>query len=768
MKENIFMHLVQKLLPSLLSGTAALLLAAAAQAGGYPHYLQNGIECGNCHNVHGSQPNLIWEQAAQQDIDHTSMNQLCWSCHNDADAVAVATHSSQQASAKYGNWTVECVACHEPHFQLQGSVFQGTVASADATTITRSGAADWTPDAFRGMIVFPDRNRTDASYLIAGNTADTLTVDPDVTTPQVDGAMEPGLVNAGDTFVISYGKLIRNQVDLGRIAEYASTAMPLPDPAYPKSGLRQVRFNRPTGADSFADGDTAYTGICEVCHTQTTHWRNDGTLAGIGVHAGLDGSDCTLCHRHTDGFAPYDHLAQGVVTLSTDCTGCHETVNPVVDVHANNCGLCHANGIGAGPLVEPYETDVPSGGECMDCHSLVTGAHDEVSHAASPPQDLVLIYAEGDHDDAMEWDGEVLVDCSRCHTSNLKAAHAQLCARCHPSPADTLTPSWNGGCQQGGCHTSYHTESNIAHYPYDDPAYCTQCHSADWSVPQTMCSNCHAYPGNGPPVTGSDAQASYTGTARINFSVTIDGKVGVGFTFYILDGGTTETGSDVTVSAPGSHTLEFWTVDQSGRVETPHKSTNFTITGDTDPPVTTSNAQTTYWHNAWITLSATDNGDLGVKATYYRLDGGPVQTGTVVHVPGVTGTVAHTLDFWSEDWSGNVEPVNTVNFTVTAGTATLRLIWGDSDTSGPPSHPDDWAAWEVRRGGYSGTLVASGSAAVTPDEGWTGINDVVVPVYPTPYHVSIDWWDSHFGWDDNTTFPEVYATTPGEIIELRY
>lgn len=148
-----------------------------------------------------------------------------------------------------------------------------------------------------------------------------------------------------------------------------------------------------------------------------------------------------------------------------------------------------------------------------------------------------------------------------------------------------------------------------------------------------------------------------------------------------------------------------------------------------------------------------------------RLDGGPTQTYTnPINVPGVFGTVGHTLEFWSEDWSANEEiPHHTVSFTITAGTATLRLIWGDSDTTGSPcpGDPDAYMDWEIRRGS---TLVSQGGSACA----WSGVNDIVVPVYSTPYYVDIFWWDSYWGFEEVTSYPNVNVTTPGEIIELRY
>ncbi|MFQ6108810.1 MAG: cytochrome c3 family protein [Candidatus Aminicenantales bacterium] len=74
----------------------------------------------------------------------------------------------------------------------------------------------------------------------------------------------------------------------------------------PNSGLREVVFisrGRDVGDPeqySFADGDDNYDGICEVCHTQTKHHRNNST----GKHQHNKGRTCTLsnCHSHINGF----------------------------------------------------------------------------------------------------------------------------------------------------------------------------------------------------------------------------------------------------------------------------------------------------------------------------------------------------------------------------------------------------------------------------------------------------------------------------------
>ena len=179
------------------------------------------------------------------------------------------------------------------------------------------------------------------------------------------------------------------------------------------------------------------------------------------------------------------------------------------------------------------------------------------------------------------------------------------------------------------------------------------------------------------PTTTSDAVAGYTDSASIALSATDNpGGSGVATTYYILDGGALTAGTSVTVSASGSHTLEFWSVDVAGNVETPSNSVSFTIT-DSIAPTTTSNAVVSYTGSATITLSATDNvGGSGVATTYYILDGGAQTAGTSVTV---SASGAHSLEFWSVDVAGNVEtPHTTVNFSITAADTTAPTTTSDA------------------------------------------------------------------------------------------
>jgi hypothetical protein len=272
-----------------------------------------------------------------------------------------------------------------------------------------------------------------------------------------------------------------------------------------------------------------------------------------------------------------------------------------------------------------------------------------------------------------------------------------------------------------------------------------------------------------PPVTASNAQAVYYGPATIDFSITDNGKVGVGRTFYRLNGGpVTAAGKNLFVASAGAYNLEFWSMDQAGNTEAAPNHVFFTVILDNTPPVTTSNAQSTYYQGATITLTATDESTQGVKTTYYQLNAGVIQSGTTVIVPATNGTIDYTLTFWSEDWTGNVEAKKSVNFTVISGGGTIRLVWGYSDMTGSPcpGDPEADASWVIRRGSWSGPVVASGSGSCP---NWSGVNDVAVPVSSTtPYFVVVDWWESYDGYYDQSWFGGIYVTTPGQLVRLSY
>ena len=71
-------------------------------------------DCSNCHSLHGgSYPKLL--------------GNLCDACHFDGGpAPAVETHSSRTTDTSYGNWDLDCWACHNPHTQEQDNTWGTT------------------------------------------------------------------------------------------------------------------------------------------------------------------------------------------------------------------------------------------------------------------------------------------------------------------------------------------------------------------------------------------------------------------------------------------------------------------------------------------------------------------------------------------------------------------------------------------------------------------------------------------------------------------
>ncbi len=194
-----------------------------------------------------------------------------------------------------------------------------------------------------------------------------------------------------------------------------------------------------------------------------------------------------------------------------------------------------------------------------------------------------------------------------------------------------------------------------------------------------------------PPATTSSPAGPYTDPATIRLTATDLGGSGVASTFWKLDRGAQMSGLSVVVTGPGAHSVEFWSVDVAGNIETHH---TITVTiPDTTAPVTDSDALASYLWTANIHLTATDN--IGVAATCFILDG-------LARVQGTTVSVAtagsHTLEYWSVDAAGNVEAHKTAKFVVTIPAASL-------DTVPPVTSWSGWAATFVNRA----TIVLSAS-----------------------------------------------------------
>jgi len=125
-----------------------------------------------------------------------------------------------------------------------------------------------------------------------------------------------------------------------------------------------------------------------------------------------------------------------------------------------------------------YDNDNAMGPDCLSCHIGVS--HAAVHNASPAPREITISSVSfGTH------------TCSECHSPlNLVTLHAGVCATCHPSPTNTVTGIWSGGCVQGGCHTAtssapMHASIDASHAFPAQRADCLAagCHSANSTKP---------------------------------------------------------------------------------------------------------------------------------------------------------------------------------------------------------------------------------------------------------------------------------------------
>ena len=230
--------------------------------------------------------------------------------------------------------------------------------------------------------------------------------------------------------------------------------------------------------------------------------------------------------------------------------------------------------------------------------------------------------------------------------------------------------------------------------------------------------------------------------------------------YYRIDAGPLCVGTTVDIPGPteGSelHSIEFWSVDKARNSELP-KTATFTVwSADSIAPVTTSDALAAYMGPATITLSPTDAGGSGILATYYRVDSGVQKTGTVITVqPPSSGIANHTIEFWSVDYSGNVELHKTKSFVMQAATGTIKFAW---DSPAPGSIAEVW----VRNS--AGIIVYHEDTSKWNPPGWFTAQ---VPVSTKPYQLEAWFWDEASE-SEGRTFSSALIDAPGKTVTWWY
>jgi hypothetical protein len=171
-----------------------------------------------------------------------------------------------------------------------------------------------------------------------------------------------------------------------------------------------------------------------------------------------------------------------------------------------------------------------------------------------------------------------------------------------------------------------------------------------------------------------------------------DALSGIGSTNYSVDGGAPQvyTGA-FAFATKGEHTISYWSTDVAGNIED-QTGNSITVKVDGNPPTTTV-INPISPASGWFVISgipvafdATD-AESGIDATYYRIDGGDVQTYGEPFTADLS-TGSHTITYWSVDLAGNVEAeqttdvkVDTVPPTITGSRSPAPNAHGWNNTS---------------------------------------------------------------------------------------
>ena len=171
-----------------------------------------------------------------------------------------------------------------------------------------------------------------------------------------------------------------------------------------------------------------------------------------------------------------------------------------------------------------------------------------------------------------------------------------------------------------------------------------------------------------PPATTASPSGSpgnngwYVSAVTVNLAAT-DATSGVAAISYRIDGGPWTTYLGAFAIGDGVHTVEYFAMDVAGNTETSH---SVTVSVDTTPPASASNASGSQGANGWyvstvtVTLSATDAAS-GVSSIAYRIDSG---AWTTYSAPFVLSDGQHLVQFHATDVAGNVESLRSLTVSV--------------------------------------------------------------------------------------------------------
>ncbi len=162
---------------------------------------------------------------------------------------------------------------------------------------------------------------------------------------------------------------------------------------YVSTALEPTLFQVKPDHYAFGEEQAPWNGVCQSCHTETSHHRNDSTADHHHQMATVQDIGCTVCHPHSGGF-----LATG------GCTGCH-----------------------AAPIGDRRQIAGPGGDFELAVHHVTTPVEDEdctVCHYTGGHQGGVVKLKDADQGAALVYDfdpanpNSISPFCASCHDSD--------------------------------------------------------------------------------------------------------------------------------------------------------------------------------------------------------------------------------------------------------------------------------------------------------------------------------------------------------------
>lgn len=231
---------------------------------------------------------------------------------------------------------------------------------------------------------------------------------------------------------------------------------------------------------AFGSGAASWNAICQVCHTQTAHHRQNATSG----HSHGVGADCMSCHPHSTGFLP----------TGGDCVTCHSVAQDNGDNVPPGGRRAVTGEFPVGSVHAHYGSDLDTD-DCLVCHSTANhqGGYVELVDADDPTTIYRFVHAAD-----LTGDPDVSNFCASCHDAN---GAARLAEPANPfgngaTPPDAATKflgtlQWREWWSGGFCFSaegtmrpvnSHHDISNADQSFSGAKLECLNCHGAHTSA----------------------------------------------------------------------------------------------------------------------------------------------------------------------------------------------------------------------------------------------------------------------------------------------